>query len=93
MDIFGTISWSQARCAMGDATLVSLFFSEDPAEIAQAKGFKLGDLKRPGPAVRPEHLQRAEMPERPERPERPEKPERPAKPERPEKPERSGKGR
>ena len=72
---------------------------KDWAEIVQAKGFKLGDVKRPGPAVRPESLQRAEKPERPvrlerpERPERPEKPERPQKPERPEKPERPGKGR
>lgn len=69
---------------------------KDWAEIVQAKGFKLGDVKRPGPVVRPESLQRVEKPERPvrlERPERPEKPERPQKPERPEKPERSGKGR
>lgn len=66
------------------------------AEIAQAKGFKLGDLKRPEPAVRPERLQRAEKPERPERPQRiekPERPEKPQRPEKPEKPERSGKGR
>lgn len=62
-------------------------------QIAQAKGFKLGDLKRPEPAVRPERLYRAERAERPERPERLEKPERPQKPERPEKPERSSKGR
>jgi WhiB family redox-sensing transcriptional regulator len=34
VDLFGTIKWSQARCATGDA---SLFFSEDTAEIAQAK--------------------------------------------------------
>ena len=69
------------------------------AEIAQTKGFKLGDVKRPGPVVRPERLHRAEKPERPERPERPEKPDRPEKPQRPEKPERPqkperfGKGR
>jgi WhiB family transcriptional regulator, redox-sensing transcriptional regulator len=37
VNVFETICWSQARCATGDATLVSLFFSEDPAEIAQAK--------------------------------------------------------
>ena len=37
MNVFETIRWSQARCSTGDATLVSLFFSEDPAEIAQAK--------------------------------------------------------
>ena len=37
MNVFETIRWSQARCATGDATLVSLFFSEDPAEVAQAK--------------------------------------------------------
>jgi hypothetical protein len=69
---------------------------KDWAEIVEAKGFKLGDVKRPGPVVRPEKLHRAERPERPERlekPERFEKPERPQKPERPEKPERSGKGR
>ena len=37
MEILGTIKWSEARCATGDATLVSLFFSEDQVEIAQAK--------------------------------------------------------
>lgn len=37
MEIFGTIQWSQARCATGDATLLSLFFSEEQTEIAQAK--------------------------------------------------------
>jgi len=37
VNVFETIRWSQARCATGDATLVSLFFSEDPAEVAQAK--------------------------------------------------------
>jgi hypothetical protein len=63
------------------------------AEIAQAKGFKLGDLKRPEPAVRPERLHRADKPERLEKPERPQRPERPERPQRPEKPERPGKGR
>ena len=37
VEIFGTIQWSQARCATGDATLLSLFFSEEQTEIAQAK--------------------------------------------------------
>jgi WhiB family redox-sensing transcriptional regulator len=48
VDIFGTIRWSQARCSMGDATLVSLFFSEDPVEIARAK-----DICRSCPLIRP----------------------------------------
>jgi len=37
VEIFGTIQWSQARCATGDATLLSLFISEEQTEIAQAK--------------------------------------------------------
>ena len=37
MDTFGTIRWSLAACSMGDATMVSLFFSEDQVEVAQAK--------------------------------------------------------
>lgn len=37
MDVFGTIQWSQARCATGDATMLSLFFSEEQHEVAQAK--------------------------------------------------------
>jgi len=40
-------------------------------QIAQAKGFKLGEVKRP------ERVARAERPNRPERPERPEKPHKP----------------
>jgi hypothetical protein len=46
-------------------------------QIAQAKGFKLGEVKRP------ERVARAERPNRPERPEKPERPERPEKPHRP----------
>jgi hypothetical protein len=53
-------------------------------EIANAMGFRLGDLKRAERA--PERVARAARPERPEkveRPQRPERPERPVKPERP----------
>jgi hypothetical protein len=46
-------------------------------QIAHAKGFKLGELKRP------ERVARAERPNRPERPEKPERPERPEKPHKP----------
>jgi cell division septation protein DedD len=49
-------------------------------QIADAKGFKLGEVKRP------EHVTKVERAHKPERPERPEKPERPERPERPEKP-------
>jgi len=49
-------------------------------QIAQAKGFKLGEIKRP------ERVARAERPNRPERPEKPERPERPERPEKPHKP-------
>ena len=45
--------------------------------IAEAKGFKLGEVKRP------ERIARAERPEKPEKAEKPEKPERPEKPHRP----------
>lgn len=37
MEALGTIQWSKARCATGDATWLSLFFSEEQQEIAQAK--------------------------------------------------------
>jgi WhiB family redox-sensing transcriptional regulator len=37
VEAVGTIRWSEARCTTGDATLLALFFSEDPAEIALAK--------------------------------------------------------
>lgn len=37
MEEFGTVRWTQARCATGDANLLSLFFSEEPEEIARAK--------------------------------------------------------
>jgi len=40
-------------------------------QIADAKGFKMGEVKRP------ERIARAERPEKPEKPERPEKPHRP----------------
>ena len=46
-------------------------------QIADAKGFKMGEVKRP------ERIARAERPEKPEKPERPERPERPEKPHRP----------
>lgn len=32
-----TMSWTQARCATGDARLLHLFFSEEPREIEEAK--------------------------------------------------------
>ena len=37
MQIIETIDWTEARCATGDARLLHLFFSEEPAEIAEAK--------------------------------------------------------
>ena len=43
-------------------------------EIAQAKGFKVGEIRRPDAVVRPERLHKPEKPERPERIERPERP-------------------
>ncbi len=58
-------------------------------QIAQAKGFKLGEVKRSDqvhPPSRGERTAKIERPNKPERPERPEKPQRPEKPERPEKP-------
>ena len=58
-------------------------------QIAQAKGFKLGEVKRSDkaqPASRGERTAKIERPNRPERPDRPEKPQRPERPERPEKP-------
>jgi WhiB family redox-sensing transcriptional regulator len=33
----GTINWTEAKCATGDARLLHLFFSEEQAEIAEAK--------------------------------------------------------
>jgi len=32
-----TVSWTEARCATGDASLLHLFFSEDETEISLAK--------------------------------------------------------
>jgi len=58
-------------------------------QIAQAKGFKLGEVKRSDkaqPPSRGERTAKIERPNKPERPDRPEKPQRPEKPERPEKP-------
>lgn len=52
-------------------------------QIAQERGFKVGDLMRSERSGKPERVARAEKPERPEKPE---------KPERPERPERSGRG-
>lgn len=49
-------------------------------QIAQAKGFKLGEIKRPERVARTERPNRPERPEKPERPERPERPEKPHKP-------------
>jgi len=52
-------------------------------QIADAKGFKLGEVKR---AERAERMAKVERPNRPERPEKPERPERPERPEKPHKP-------
>ncbi len=46
-------------------------------QIADAKGFKLGEVKRA------EHVAKVERPNKPERTERPERPERPEKPHKP----------
>ncbi len=37
METLGTISWTDAKCATGDARLLHLFFSEAENEIAEAK--------------------------------------------------------
>ena len=37
MEATATTSWTDAKCATGDARLLHLFFSEGPAEIAEAK--------------------------------------------------------
>ena len=52
-------------------------------QIAQERGFKVGDLMRSDRAGKPDRVARVEKPERPEKPE---------KPERPEHPDRSGRG-
>ena len=52
-------------------------------QIADAKGFKLGEVKRGESA---ERVARAERPNKPEKPEKPERPERPERPEKPHKP-------
>lgn len=43
-------------------------------QIAQAKGFKLGEVKRPERVAGAERPEKAEKPERPERPEKPHRP-------------------
>jgi len=52
-------------------------------QVAQANGFKLGEVMRSEKAEKTERHARAEHPERHHKPERPEKPQRPEKPERP----------
>ena len=52
-------------------------------QIAQARGVKLGDVKR---AEKPEHVAKADRPNKPEKPERANRPEKPERPQRPEKP-------
>ncbi len=52
-------------------------------QIADAKGFKLGEVKR---SERNERVARAERPNKPEKPEKLERPERPERPEKPHKP-------
>jgi len=37
VETIGTINWTEAGCATGDARLLHLFFSEQPAEIAEAQ--------------------------------------------------------
>lgn len=37
MSTLGTLQWNDAKCATGDARSLHLFFSEVPAEIAEAK--------------------------------------------------------
>ena len=37
METIGTLDWTDAKCATGDARLLHLFFSEDQAEILEAK--------------------------------------------------------
>ncbi len=46
-------------------------------QIAQARGVKLGEVKR---ADKPQHVARVDRPNKPERPQRPERPEKPQKP-------------
>jgi hypothetical protein len=58
-------------------------------QIAESRGFKVGDLTRSDKA---ERAAKAEKPERHARADKPERPERPEKPERPERPERNGRG-
>ena len=55
-------------------------------QIAQAYGFKLGEVMRSEKAEKAEKHARAERPERHTKHERPEKPERPERPEKPERP-------
>ncbi len=46
-------------------------------QIAQARGVKLGEVKR---ADKPQHVARVDRPNKPERPQKPERPEKPQKP-------------
>lgn len=55
-------------------------------QIAQAKGFKLGELKRPEHAGKAERVAKAERAHKPERPQKPERPERAGRPEKPQTP-------
>ena len=48
-------------------------------QIAQANGFKLGEVMRSDKAERHARVERPERPQRPDKPERPEKPERPGR--------------
>jgi hypothetical protein len=52
-------------------------------QIAQARGVKLGDVKR---AEKPQRVAKVERPNKPEKPQKPERPQRPERPEKPEKP-------
>jgi WhiB family redox-sensing transcriptional regulator len=37
VETIGTLDWTGAKCATGDARLLHLFFSEDQAEIGEAR--------------------------------------------------------
>jgi WhiB family redox-sensing transcriptional regulator len=42
VETIGTLDWTDAKCATGDARLLHLFFSEDQAEILEAKAICQG---------------------------------------------------
>ena len=70
----GIMQPTPAQLEAATMEILRMRADEDWAErSSRRRGFKLGDVKRPGPAVRPESLQRAEKPERPVRLERPER--------------------